>query len=178
MSITVVRRSASKQQRLLKEQGWTIIDVTSKGEEPWCRFSPFWPHRNIPIPGNPGQTAASVEGVWQGLKVFEHEDVDTSKFSIDTMKNLKRPANRKGSGAVKGHQFEGRIIDYVSARRRIYLPSYLWILDNCLVQEIEELRLLLSQGPVALLDYEINADVSAVSKPLSHASLIANYLSD
>lgn len=178
MSIVVVRRSAPKQQRLLKEQGWTIIDVTSKGEKPWCRFSPFWPHRNIPIPGNPGQTAVSVEGVWQGLKVFDDEHVDVSKFSIDNMKNLKRPANRKGRGAVKGHLFEGQIIDYVSARRRIYQPSYLWILENCLVEEVKELRQLLSRGPVALLDYEINADITDVSKPLSHACLIANYLSD
>ena len=178
MSIKVVRRSASKQQRLLAEQGWTIVDVTSKGKEPWCRFSPFWPHRNIPIPGKTGQTSVSVEGIWQGLKVFDNEEADVSKFSILTMKKLKRPAGRAGRGAVRGHLFDDQIMDYVSARRRIYLPSYTWVLENCLVQEIDELRFMLSQGPVALLDYEINPDVDDVSKPLSHASIIAKYLAD
>lgn len=42
-----------------------IIDVTSKGDEPWVRFSPFYPHGGIPIP-NSAATAQSVEGLWQG----------------------------------------------------------------------------------------------------------------
>ena len=41
--------------------GATVYDVTSKGEEPWVRFSPFYPHGNIPVPNSPGLTAQSVE---------------------------------------------------------------------------------------------------------------------
>ncbi|MEH1804752.1 DUF6939 family protein [Nostoc sp.] len=26
-----------------------IIDVTSRGSEPWIRFSPFYPHAGIPV---------------------------------------------------------------------------------------------------------------------------------
>jgi hypothetical protein len=51
--------------------GALVVDVTSRGPEPWVRFSPFYPHASIPIPTAPHQTAASVEGPWQGLKVFE-----------------------------------------------------------------------------------------------------------
>lgn len=31
-----------------------IVDVTSKGPEPWVRFSLFYPHGGIPVPfGHP-----------------------------------------------------------------------------------------------------------------------------
>lgn len=60
----------------------TIIDVTSKGDEPWVKFSPFYPHGNIPVPGIADAFAESVEGVWQGLKVFESEGVDLKKFNV------------------------------------------------------------------------------------------------
>ena len=40
-----------------------LVDLTSKGEEPWIRFSPFYPHGDIPIPMGNGATAHSVEGV-------------------------------------------------------------------------------------------------------------------
>ena len=59
-----------------------ILDVTSSGPEPWVRFSPFYPHGSIPVPFSPGLLSASVEGIWQGLKVFEFMDVDPSKFVI------------------------------------------------------------------------------------------------
>ena len=51
-----------------------IIDVTSRGIEPWVRFSPFYPHGGIPIPNSPSVSAQSVEGLWQGLKVFAKSD--------------------------------------------------------------------------------------------------------
>ena len=60
----------------------TILDVTSKGPDPWVRFSPFYPHGDIPVPGESEMFAASVEGVWQGLKVFESADVDPLKFEV------------------------------------------------------------------------------------------------
>ncbi len=60
--------------------GAQIFDLTSKGPEPWVRFSPFYPHGGIPIPDTPGAFAQSVEGLWQGLKVFEHEDILGSHY--------------------------------------------------------------------------------------------------
>ena len=43
--------------------GATLLDVTSRGPEPWVRFSPFFPHGGIPVPGRPGVLVRSVEGV-------------------------------------------------------------------------------------------------------------------
>ncbi|MEM6772145.1 MAG: hypothetical protein AAF597_16340, partial [Bacteroidota bacterium] len=102
-----------------------IIDVTSKADLPMVRFSPFYPHGGIPIPFSPGQYAASVEGIWQGLKVFNEHDVDTSKFRNRTMKGMKRTVRKYGK--PKGHRkgVEGaELLDYITARKEIYLPAY------------------------------------------------------
>jgi uncharacterized protein DUF6939 len=37
--------------------GALVADVTSKGSDPWVRFSPFYPHGGILIPHTPDQTA-------------------------------------------------------------------------------------------------------------------------
>ena len=48
-----------------------IIDVTSKASDEFLKLSPFYPHGGIPIPGDRG-CSESVEGIWQGLKIFEN----------------------------------------------------------------------------------------------------------
>jgi hypothetical protein len=79
-----------------------IIDVTSKGTLPFLKFSPFYPIGEIPVPFSEGFYAASIEGIWQGLKVFEGQDVDEKKFIISDMKELKRTV--KSFGLPKGHR--------------------------------------------------------------------------
>ena len=61
------------------------------------RFSPFFPHGSIPVPFSPGVTGQSVEGIWQGLKVFESEDIDLQKFEITNMKSIKRSSAKPQS---------------------------------------------------------------------------------
>ena len=57
--------------------GALFIDVTSRSEDEFVRLSPFYPHGCIPVPFSLDWTSASVEGIWQGLKVFEQADIDT-----------------------------------------------------------------------------------------------------
>ncbi len=40
-----------------------IIDVTSRGEMPMVKFSPFYPIGNIPIPYSINKVSQSVKGV-------------------------------------------------------------------------------------------------------------------
>ena len=153
-----------------------ILDVTSHGPEPWVRFSPFYPLGNVPVPFSPGHVSASVEGIWQGLKVFESQGVDVSKFTITDMKGIKRSSRRYGR--VLGHRagvMGKQLLGYAEARRAIYLPSYHWVLEHCLQAAVNELRRL-SRGDVVLLDYETNGDISDTSRPLSHAQLIKMYV--
>ena len=157
--------------------GATVIDVTSKGIEPWVRFSPFYPHGGVPIPNTPAETAQSVEGLWQGLKVFEREDIDPRKWTITDMRGIKRGG--KSRGAVRGHRFgvgSDTLLSYRDARFHIYLPAYKWVLEHRLESEVEQLRRLAAAMPLVLLDYETNVDVNDVSSPLSHAALVMYHL--
>lgn len=156
--------------------GATVLDVTSRGPEPWVRFSPFFPHGGIPVPMSTG-TAQSVEGIWQGLKVFETADVDPTRFAVATMSGLKRTTRR--FGAVRGHRagIAGKtLLAYVDARFAIYLPAYRFVLEHRVAKEVEQLRALGERSAVVLLDYETNARVEDPSRPLSHAALVIAWL--
>lgn len=153
-----------------------ILDVTSKSTDKWAEFSPFYPHGNIPVPFSPGVKAFSVEGIWQGLKVFENEGIDESKFAIRNMKNIKRSVRKHGR--VLGHQKglgNQSLLGYQEAKKLIYLPTYQWLLENVLIDEIEELRRLMDSNDIVLLDYETNKDIFN-DKPSSHAVLIKLFL--
>jgi len=150
-----------------------IIDVTSKGTMPYLKFSPFYPIGNIPVPFSENSYAESMEGIWQGLKVFEKEDVDLQKFRITSMKGLKRTVRKYGIPLGHRKGINGQtLLDYITARKQIYIPTYNWILENKLAVEMNQLKELAKEKTVVLLDYETNGAIENPSKPLSHAQLI------
>lgn len=154
-----------------------VIDVTSRGPDPWVRFSPFYPLGEIPIPFSDGRVAASVEGVWQGLKVFEGADVDPATFENRTMRRLKRTVRR--FGPCLGHRrgvAGADLLDYRAARWLIYLPSYRHALEHRLTAEVDLLRALGAERPVVLLDFGTNGRPEDLRQPLSHAALLARWL--
>jgi hypothetical protein len=159
--------------------GALVLDVTSKGEPPWVKFSPFYPHGDIPVPLSPGYVACSVEGIWQGLKVFASVDIDLEKFGVTSMRGLKRTV--AAFGPVEGHRagVNGTtLLSYAAARRQIYLPAYKWTLDHKLQSELNQLRAASATRQVVLLDFETNDEIDNLAKPLSHAALIVRYLHD
>lgn len=164
-----------------------IIDLTSKSDDLSFRvLSPFFPHQDanghpvIPIPFSQ-KTSYSVEGIWQGLKVFEHYGIDFSCFNNRSMEGLKR--TERVYGKTLGHRKgidSDELLDYFTARMLIYLPSYLWVLQNvpsaqAAVSKIKELN---SVGDVILLDYNTNDNFRDISKPLSHAGLVKLYIEE
>lgn len=173
MLVHIESRRTSPATLAKRHPGAGVVDVTSKGPEPWVRFSPFFPHGGIPIPGR-ADAAQSVEGLWQGLKVFEREGTDPRKWALTTMSGIKRGGASRGP--VRGHQFGTELLDYRAARFRIYLPAYRWVLENRLSCEVAALRQLAGAGPLVLLDYETNADPNDLSAPLSHAALVRAFL--
>lgn len=156
-----------------------LIDVTSKATDEWIKLSPFYPHGGIPVPfsENEGYIASCVEAIWQGLKVFEYFDVNTSLFYNTTMQGLKRTVRRFGE--PRGHRkgvHGAELLGYIEARKQIYLPAYKWVLENKVQDLVERLRDMSQSCTIVLLDYNTNADVDNPSKPLSHASLIKAYI--
>lgn len=174
----LIESKRKKPETILKGRpGAVILDVTSRAEAPWVKFSPFYPHGQIPVPLSPGYFANSVEGIWQGLKVFETEGIDLSKFGVTTMSGLKRSVRTRGR--VLGHQAgvsNRNLLGYREARYKIYLPAYRWVLDHCLQEELRMLRAQSQSATVVLLDYETNGEVDNLKSPLSHASLIVKHL--
>ena len=128
-----------------------IIDVTSKAQDEFV--------------------------IWQGLKVFEDNDIDTSLFSKRDMKNMKRTKRKFGHclGHRKGVHGE-ELLGYLTARKEIYLKCYKWVLENKLQKLVTAIRIISKNKPVVLLDYNTNPDVWNPKSPLSHASLIKAYI--
>lgn len=174
----VIKNKRCSVEKLLRDYpGCIIIDVTSKGDEEWKKLSPFYPHGDIPVPFSDGISSMSVEGIWQGLKVFEKVDIDTSSFQNATMKGIKRTVRTHGRclGHRKGVN-GSELLGYIEARKQIYLPSYFWVLENKCADQINKIRFMSQKRTVILLDYDTNEDIDNPAKPLSHASLICRFI--
>lgn len=173
----VIESKRRKRENILKKYSDAVIaDVTSQATDGLVKLSPFYPHGGIPVPFSEGYTAMCVEGIWQGLKVFESADVDVNMFANDTMKNIKRTVRRFGKPlghrkGVKGTELLG----YIEARKQIYLPAYKWVLENKVANIIEQLREASKTKTIVLLDYTTNCDIDNPKTPLSHAFLIKAY---
>lgn len=169
-----------KEETLHKKYGEDAIicDVTSQStNKQLIKLSPFYPHGDVPVPFSDGFTASCVEAIWQGLKVFKDKDVDISLFANTTMKHIKRTTRTNGPivGHRKGVNGQG-ILDYLTARREIYLPTYRWVLEHKVPDIIERLRDVYKKKTIVLLDYTTNSDPFDTKKPLSHAYLIKAFV--
>lgn len=173
----IIESKRKKIEKILKKHPEAIIaDVTSQAKDGLVRLSPFYPHGDIPVPFSKRYTAACVEGIWQGLKVFENEDIDISMFHNDTMKGIKRTVRKHGQ--VLGHRkgvHGTEILGYVEAKHQIYIPSYRWMLEHKAIEIIERLRKASETKTIVLLDYNTCCDVDDETKPLSHAYLVKAY---
>ena len=167
-----------KPENILKiHPGAILADVTSKATDDLIKLSPFYPHGGIPVPFSGEMKATCVEAIWQGLKVFESSDVDIHLFKNDTMKNIKRSVRKNGRplGHRKGVN-GNELLNYIEARKQIYIPTYRWMLENKVSSIIERMKEASKTKTIILLDYNTNQDVDDASKPLSHAFLIKAYI--
>lgn len=175
--IYIENRKKKEKTLLAKYPNAKIVDVTSKAPTALVKLSPFYPHGEIPIPFTENQTAKSVEGIWQALKVFESADIDKEMFQNDTMKNIKRTVRKFGKPLGHRKGINGtELLSYIDARIQIYLPSYLWVLENKVSEILERLKDASQKEDIVLLDYETNCDVLNPKKPLSHAFLVKAFV--
>lgn len=176
--MTIIESKRKRIENILRKYpDAVVVDVTSNSGDDMVKLSPFYPHGGIPVPFSEGVTAECVEGVWQGLKVFEGEDVDMATFRNRSMKNIKRSVRKHGK--VLGHRkgVKGKeILDYVEAKHLIYIPTYKWMLQNKVADIVDQLREKAENQTVVLLDYNTCCDVDSPVKPLSHAYLVKAYI--
>lgn len=130
-------------------------------------FSPFTPYGNIPVP-KMDKVSDSVEGVWQGLKVIKGK-TDFSYFN---------GKGRKRRGKPKGHKYGGKIIGYVEARKKIYIPTYEFMVHNCVpVDSLQQIYVNSRKGiDQYFFDVDDNGQVGDTSSPLAHASMLVEII--
>jgi hypothetical protein len=163
--------------------GHVICDLTKNSfDQEFVQLSPFYPHAGIPVPFA-SITAESVEGLWQGLKVFRRrdgsvEDIDARSFANRTQKGIKRNLRAKGRLKCLGHRCieSGTLLGYREARTQIYVPAYRFVLENRAQCAISKLLAIWNQSPIVLLDYSTNLDIDDLRTPLSHAGLVRQYM--
>jgi hypothetical protein len=148
--------------------GAMVHDVSSYADEPFCQLSPLYAHGGIPVPGMPGQTSDSVEGIWQGLKVIRGQ----------TAPRYFRGKGKKRGGKPAGHRFGERLLDLVEARYRIYCPSYEWMLANRIDPGLLEsfIERAFAGEVQHFHDTGDNGDVNNTAEPLAHAAVLVQYL--
>lgn len=174
----IIQSKRKKSESILKQYPNCILaDVTSQAKDNLVQLSPFYPHGDIPVPFTKNMTATCVEAIWQGLKVFENSDVDITCFQNGTMKNIKRTVRKYGTplGHRKG-VYSSELLNYIEARKQIYIPTYRWMLEHKAQWIIDRIREASLNKTIVLLDYDTNSDVNDTRKPLSHAFLIKAYV--
>lgn len=179
MEIYIVNKKTKPNNIEKKYPKATVLDLTSMSTSQSCReLSPFYPWGDIPIPlESKGEKGTSVEGIWQGLKVFEKIGVDFSTINNNTRQNIKRTVRK--NGIPKGHQngvYGKELLGYLQARMEIYIPTYKWVLDNKVSKTIQRIIKQSKITDLVFLDYNTNEDVCDISKPLSHAALVKQYI--
>jgi hypothetical protein len=148
--------------------GSVVHDVSSYADPPYCTLSPMWPHGGIPVPGQPGLTSDTVEGVWQGLKVIRGS-IAPRYFS--------GPGHKRG-GKPAGHLLGQRLLKLVEARQQIYRPTYEWMLENRVAPEL--LAAFLDQARTGVTQYfhdvGDNGDIGNPNEGWAHAAVLVQYL--
>jgi hypothetical protein len=148
--------------------GAVVRDVSSYADFPWCTFSPMWVHGGIPVPGMPGTTSDTVEGIWQGLKVIRGK----------TAPRYFRGPGQKRGGKPTGHWYGGRLLGIVEARHKIYRVAYEWMLANRIDGALLEQIVADAFRGVGQYFHDVgdNGDVNNPDEGLAHASVLVQYL--
>jgi hypothetical protein len=148
--------------------GSVVYDVSSYADPPYCTLSPMWVHGGIPIPGMPGQTSDTVEGIWQGLKVIRGK-IATRYF---------RGPGQKRGGKPSGHKYGGKELGIVEARRRIYVVAYEWVLEYRIDPELIRHFVETARSGVMQFFHDVgdNGDLNDPDRPLAHAAVLVQYL--
>lgn len=155
----------------LREQvpsGAVVVDVSSYAEHPFCTLSPFWPHGGIPVPGMPGTTSDSVEGIWQGLKVIGGR-IAPRYF---------RGAGHKRGGVPRGHQYGEKLLKIVEARDKIYRVAYEWMLEHRADPAL--INRFLDRACAGVMQYfhdvSDNGSIANPDEGWAHAAVLVQYL--
>jgi len=153
----------------------SYMNVSSRAAEPLNQFSPMfvW-DKVIPVPGMPGFTSRTVEGVWQGLKVIEGK-IEPSLFDA---KRVRKRSSTTYSNTM--FRLGSNEIDLVSAREQIYKPTYRWVYDHLIPESTKAIIMRAAQHGTQLVLYDAddNPDPQDSRDSYSHASFLVEIINE
>lgn len=145
-----------------------VYDVSSYADDPFRTLSPMTVHGGIPVPGQPGTTSDTVEGVWQGLKVIRGKTAP---------RYFRGPGCKRG-GKPAGHDFGGKLLKLVEARQRIYRPTYEWMLEHRIDPALLAGFVAAAVAGVPQFFHDIgnNGNINDPDEGWAHAAVLVQYL--
>lgn len=152
-----------------------MIDISSDGEHPYCRLSFDYQVGQIPVPGYDGMFAESLNGMLEALRLVSRRG-HPGKVNLGFLVGPGRDRTLTPEQWCTGYSYRGRCIDLAEARRRILIPSYLWVLSHKAGVAVAKVRKASESGELWLYDGYESADINASGR-LSAAATLAAYLS-
>jgi len=149
-------------------KGAAVFDVSSYGDEPYCTLSPMGVHGGIPVPGMPGTTSDTVEGVWQGSKVINGK----------TAPRFFRGPGAKRGGKPSGHRLGDKLLKIVEARERVYRPTYEWMLEHRIDAALLDGFLASARDGVTQHFHDVsdNGNIGNPDEGWAHAAVLVQWL--
>jgi hypothetical protein len=128
----------------------------------------MWVHGGIPVPGLPGATSDTVEGIWQGLKVLRG-GIAPRYFS---------GPGRKRRGKPAGHQYGDALLKIVEAREKICRVAYEWMLENRIDPALIDGFVARAFEGVAQYFHDVsdNPNIANPDDGWAHAAVLVQYL--
>lgn len=152
-----------------------IVDFSNIEATPFNQLSIHFPWGDIPVPYSPGSMGMSLHSIWEGLKVFELCDVDTTFIKNPLTAIRPQDEFRELLGFRRG--IDGHcIFNEIEARKRIYIKIYKWILENKAYNIILGLRQFSSKRNLIFIDECTNCNLEDLSSPISTAFLVKSYI--
>jgi len=158
-----------------KDPAKPLIDMSYTGEHPFCMLSFDFQHGQIPVPGYDGMFAESLNGMLEALRLVSRRG-HPGKINLGFLVGAGRERTLKPDQWCTGYSYRGRCIDLPEARRRILIPSYLWVLSHKAGAALSKVRKRSESGDLWLYDGHESADIKAPGR-LSAAATLAAYLS-
>lgn len=126
-----------------------VLDVTMDGA--MKKMDPDYPIGKVDVPGMMFK-GLSLNGVWEGLKVFKRKMEVDKKWMLDERK-LGKVRGCKSWGELEGIMIEGNVMEIEEARK-MFEEMYKRILRERFGRVLEGIRREAERRTVVLLDYK------------------------
>eukprot|EP01118_Nematostelium_gracile_P015246 TRINITY_DN6068_c0_g1_i2.p1 TRINITY_DN6068_c0_g1~~TRINITY_DN6068_c0_g1_i2.p1 ORF type:complete len:296 (-),score=83.28 TRINITY_DN6068_c0_g1_i2:48-935(-) len=165
-------------------EGRTLIDLSedAKGEK-WHKLSIHHPHGNLKVPFGSDRShdinATSVIGIWEALKVFEHEQADIIKLT-ETKPGHRAANETRGKllGWQAGIAKKNFVMNLETAKKEILIPAYLDLVERHCRGIVNQLKTILKRGGKIVIKDDKTAKTMLKSDEPSSALLLKMYLDE